>query len=155
MKAPLQTGVLSPPCPGHHSGGDTVGTLGLLIKVDLLEGSGGPYPRFSPPHPKHSTLPSCRHGVRGGSSLRRSRVPHTPGGPPACCPQHTRVPELRQRVGPPDRILLAREQQSPPKGCPGRRVLCCPQAGARGSPPETEGPSWHPPRDVVLTTRAR
>lgn len=159
MKAPLQTGVLSPPRPGHHSGGDTVGTLGLLIKVDLLERSGGPYAPF--PSPQAYNPPKLWAWGAG----RQPAVPSAgPGGPiPLGVPQPA-VPNAlvcpnRGSVRPPPVWLcLASEQRSPLKGCPGCRGHCCPQAGAGGPSPETEGPcapSWHPPRDVLLTTRAR
>lgn len=154
MKAPLQTGVLSLPCPDHHSGGDTVGTLGLLIKVDLLEGSGGPSSPPSLPH-RHTTLPGCELGVWGGKlqvSPQDLRTPYPQG-----CPQHA-VPNAPvclnpDSVGvPPSWIRLA--SKSPPKVRPGCRGLC-PQAEVGGPPPESEGPSWHPPREDLLTTRAR
>lgn len=86
MKAPLQTGVLSPPRPG-----DAVGTLGLLIKVDLLEGSGGP----SPPR-RHSAL-----GVRGEAVGERPR----PQTPRSAAPRHRFWgPQTRQRT--PHRLAL-------------------------------------------------
>lgn len=68
-----------------------MGTLGLLIKVDLLEGSGGP----SPPR-RHSAL-----GVRGEAVGERPR----PQTPRSAAPRHRFWgPQTRQRT--PHRLAL-------------------------------------------------
>lgn len=82
MKAPLQTGVLSLPCPDHRSGENAVGTFGLLIKFDLLEGSGGLYPLF--PTPQAHDPPKLQAWDAGRQATALSAgpgCPHTLGVP--------------------------------------------------------------------------
>lgn len=127
MKAPLQTGVLSPPRPG-----DAVGTLGLLIKVDLLEGSGGPsLPR------RHSVL-----GVRGEAVGERPR-------PQTLCssaPRHRLWgPQTRQCT--PHRLAL-------PHRCPHRSSYSRVQSPIQRNLRQSPSPSA-PPGCPILTTRAR
>lgn len=97
-----------------------MGTLGLLIKVDLLEGSGGPCSP-SPPH-RHTTLPGGGLvGRRGGcvsfcgigvprtpilsplsplppTSLQHAGVPRGSPNPPSVHPQAGSAPPRRAPV---------------------------------------------------------